>query len=63
MRVQTIVLCGLEGEGEDEKSRYLSVCMGFLYTEVEMDLPSSCRSSRSRKGSCPLVLISTVKWM
>ena len=46
----------------DKKSKYWSVFMGFLQTEVEMNLSSLCLRRMSRKGSCPLVLITT-DWM
>ena len=41
-----------------EKSKYLSVCVDFLYTEVEKEISSLHLSRRSRNGSCPSVLIS-----
>ena len=47
----------------DEKSRYLSVWVGFLYTDVPM-LPSSlwCRRT-SRYGRVPSDSTSNVNWM
>ena len=45
------------------KSRYLSVCVGFLYTEISI-WPLSCRVVKvSRNGRDLFVSRSNVNWM
>ena len=47
----------------DEKSRYLFVCVGFLYTDMLISPLSQCRSRTSRYGKTPSDSISWVNCM